>query len=209
MVKSFSSADKHALAQAIGQAEASTSVEVVLVVTPASDIYQGYLVLYGLALGSMIAGALWASTLIMTFPVLLMIQLAAIAAFLFIPPLQSFCTQLVPRRIRQDSAAHRAYEEFTRLCGAAPAHIPIILIYVSLAEHRIHILPNRVVSEKIPGSQWDNVIGEWAVVMRSKGLKSACLTAIDQITRLAQPHFPERGEVHHISNDVIEIKNER
>lgn len=205
MVKILSKTDKEALTQAISEAEHVTSAELVVVVSPASDAYQSYILLYGLMAGSTVTVGLWAAQLVTLFPLLLAIQLAVIALLSFIPWLRHLCLRLVPKRIRHHRAAHRAYEEYLNVSRHVSATTPIVLLYVSLAEHYTHILNSRSVREHIPDKNWNAVIDEWIAAMQSEGLRNGCIKAIRHATELLIPHFPEKGEIHNLGNTVIEI----
>lgn len=206
MVKLFSHADREAVAQAIAEAERKTCAELVIVVAPASDIYQDYMLLYGLIAGSTIGFGLWASKTIVIFPFLFAIQLVAMGLLVFIPWLQHLCLRLVPKRIRHHRAAHRACEEYLAVSRHIPAATPIVLLYVSVAEHYAYILTSRLVREKITDERWNSVIREFSGGIRKLGLRDSCINAIKRMAELIAPHFPEGDEVHSFSNHVIEIK---
>ena len=205
MVKILSKVDKEAVAQAITEAEQQTSAELVVVVAPVSDAYQSYLLLYGLITGSTIDIGLWAAKLVTLFPLLLVIQLTVIALLSFTPWLRQLCLRLVPKRIRHHRAAHRAYEEYLSVSRHVSAATPIVLLYVSIAEHYAHILTSRSVREKIPDERWNAIIGELTAAIPADGLQSACIKAIRRATELVAPYFPENGEIHSLGHTVIEI----
>ena len=96
MVKLFSHADKEAVAQAIAEAEHKTCAELVVVVAPASDVYQDYMLLYGLIAGGMIDLGLWITKTITVFPFLLAVQLVVMALLAFTPWLRHLCLRLFP-----------------------------------------------------------------------------------------------------------------
>jgi putative membrane protein len=207
MVKPLSPQDKQSIAQAIAEAERPTEAEIVAVIAPASDAYQSYIFLYGLIAGSLIATGLWAGKILTGFPLLLAVQLGAIALLTRVPWLHGLCLRLVPRRIRHLRAAHRAYEEYLSVSRNLPASIPIVLLYVSLAEHYMHILPSRAVRGKIPGEKWNAVIGEFTASMATKGLRDAYIGAVRHMAELLTPHFPSRDETNRVSDQVIEIRS--
>lgn len=205
MVKILSKADKEAVAQAITEAERQTSAELVAVIAPASDVYQSYLLLYGMIAGSAIGIGLWAAKLVTAFPLLLAIQLVVMAMLSFTPWLRHLFVRLVPKRIRHHRAAHRAYEEYLAVSRQVSAATPIVLLYVSLAEHYAHILTSRSVREKIPDENWNAVIQEFTAAVKQANMRDGCIHAIKHMTELAAPHFPEKGEVHNLGHTVIEI----
>lgn len=206
MVKLFLHADKEAVAQAIAEAERKTCAELVIVVAPASDVYQSYMMLYGLIAGSAIGLGLWTTKTITAFPFLLVIEFVPMALLTFIPWLRHLCLRLVPKRIRHHRAAHRACEEYLAVSRHIPVATPIVLLYVSVTERYAHILSSRLVREKIPDETWTAVIREFTGGIRKLGLRESCINAIKHMTKLVTPHFPEQGKAHNLGRHVIEIK---
>jgi putative membrane protein len=203
MVK-ISAEDKARVTQAVAQAESVTCAEIVTVLAPASDSYQGYVLLYGLMLGSLISMGLWTAQVLAQFPLLLVVQFAAIVLLQF-PWLKRLCIRLVPVHVRHTRAAHRAYEEYLMVSRHVAASAPIVLLYISLAERYVHILHSRSVREKVPDSTWNTVVGEFTASMASVPLAEACERIIRRIAELLAPHFPEHGEKHMERSHVIEI----
>ena len=192
MVKILSTDDKKAVAEAIAKAEQITSAELVAVVAPASDAYQSHLQLYGLIIGSSIATFLWAEKIMSAFPLLFAIQLAVMALFSFVPWLRYHMLWLVPKRTRYHRAAHRAYEEYLAVSQHVSADAPIVLLYISLAEHYAHIVTSRSVREKIPTTQWNIIINNVIATIPAEGIESACSKAISHAAELLAPAFPAK-----------------
>jgi putative membrane protein len=136
---------------------------------------------------------------------LLGIQWVAVTVFSLVPWVRQVCVRLVPKRIRHYQAAHRAYEEYLNVTQHVLATTPIVLLYISIAEHYAHILTSRSVREKIPGERWDNIIATLTTSIRSEGLCTASSKAIGQMAELLSPHFPDDGEEDKFSHSVIEI----
>jgi putative membrane protein len=192
MVKELSLELKETIAKAIAEAGRRTSAEIVVVVLPASDPYQSYLLSYGLILGSLAGMGLWMEKMVTGFPLLFGVQVAAIMLTLFIPLLGNLCLKLIPKRVLHHHAARRAFEEFLIVSRHVPAERPVVLLYISLAERYVHILHSRAVLPKIPNETWEAVIQEFTTLMKKFGLQEACVTAIHSISSTLEPHFPEK-----------------
>jgi putative membrane protein len=205
MVKIFRDAEKTKIAEAIAEAERKTCAELVLVAAPASDAYQSYMTIYGLIAGSVAGIGLWATGTVTAFPYLLAIQLTAIALLAFVPWVRHPCLRLIPKHILHRRAAHRAYEEYLVLSRHVSAATPIVLLYISAAEHYAHVLTSRLVRERIVDESWDALIRELTAAIPREGLLNACLKAIDHMAKLLAPHFPENGGGNALDHDVIEI----
>jgi putative membrane protein len=203
MVKSLTKQDKQAISAAITEAEKSTSAEIVLVVAETSDAYQDYVVLTALAIGSLIAGILWAENLLTEFPYLFIVQFAVIALFSCVPVLRNFCIRFIPKKIQQYRAAHRAYGEYINISQNIPATVPVLIFYISLAEHYAHIVAGRLVHEKIPDEIWDYIIDEFAKSVTIKSLPEACIEATHSITSKLARYFPADNTNNYLSDEVI------
>jgi len=200
----LSSIDKESLAKSITEAERNTSAELVAVVAPASDHYSDFCILYSLMIGTLAAAGLWLYQSTTEFSLLLATQLGAMAFFFLVSPLKRLCIRVVPKPIRHHRAAHRAFEEYLRISQHVSATTPIVLFYVSLAERYVHILPSRLVREKIPGTEWEEIVREFTSLLPKSGLQNASLHATRRITALLVSHFPQTGEAHHFHHPVIE-----
>lgn len=203
MVRSLTQTDKQKIAAAITEAEKATSAEIVLVVAETSDAYQYYVLLIALSAGSLLSTILWAGNLLTAFPYLLMLQITIIALFSFTPFIRNLCVRLVPKKILQHRAAHRAYGEYITITQKVPASVPVLVLYISLTEHYAHILSDRQVREKLPDTIWDSVIAELTKTVAQKGLADACIEAIEQIAMRLSQHFPAGNNSNYLSDEVI------
>jgi len=204
MVSVFSKAEHAAIEAAIAEAEQLTGADIVLAVTRASDAYSSFVLLYGLALGSLIAMGIWLDGAITGFPWLLTLQLAVVALFSILPFLRLPCLWLVPRHIRRHRAARRAFEEYLIVSRHSVAATPMILFYISQAERYAHIIPSRSVRVRIRDAQWQEVIAAFTASVKRDGLQKACGQTIAQIAALLAVHFPATGDAHAQRAHVID-----
>ena len=207
MVKSLTKQDKQKISAAITEAEKATSAEIVLVVAETSDTYQDYVLLVALAVSGLPAGILWTENLLTEFPYLFIVQLVVIALFSFVPVLRNFCIRFVPKRIQHYRAAHRAYGEYINISQNIPATVPVLIFYISIAEHYAHIVAGRLVHEKMPNETWDSIIDEFAKRITTKDLAEACIEATQNITSKLAQYFPAENTKNYISDEVISTKS--
>ena len=193
MVEKISSALESAIAAAVEKAERRANAEIAVVLTPASDAYQAYMLLYGFAAGSIGAMLLWWTKTATGFPALLLVQALALGCFAFIPPLRRLCMLLLPRRLKHHYAARRAAEEFLFLSRNVSPERPVVLLYVSLAERYVHILHSRAASAKIRKAVWDDIVTSFTAGVRKPGLSPSLTQAIGKIADAMAPHFPHKG----------------
>ena len=86
----------------------------------------------------------------------------------------------VPEKIQYRRAAHRAFEEYLIVSRHVSAATPIVLLYVSLAERYVHILPSRAVREKISDANWNAIVQTLTFSVSSAGA-----------AKLLAAHFPK------------------
>ena len=196
--------EKETLAALIAQAETKTKAELVLVIAKASDAYQSNVLLYGLALGSVIDIALWYLHWLTSFPLLLMIQLGVTALLSLVPVLAREVIRFIPKHVTHHRASHRAYEEYQRINHLLPAGTPIALLYISLAERYAHMLTSRDVREKIPEATWDAIISEFTNAARVGNVGAACIQAMTNSADVLIADFPQQGAKHTAYPNIIE-----
>lgn len=205
MVKALSKDIKNAIVGAVAEGERRTSAEIVAVVAQVSDGYQGMTMLYGLMLGSVIDLALWAGKGVTAFPELLTIQLLAMTLLTFVPYLRLSCARLVPKPLRHQRAARRAFEEYLSVSRRLPSTTPVVLFYVSLAERYAHILPCRIIRDYVPDATWEIILNEFRFAIAMGNEREAYTKTIGHIADQLAPFFPEMGQGHYSVDDFIEI----
>ena len=203
MVKILSHTDNEAITVAIEKAEKKTCAEIAIAITPASDAYFDVVLLCGLLLSALVTLSLYEGGITTDYVELLAVQIAILSALYFVRPLHRLCIRLVPRAIKEHRCARRAMEEYHAIHRQLPVAAPFVLLFVSSAERYAHVLPSRVVHEKISGEHWDAVIKDFVTAAPS-GLAKACIVSIEHISVITAEHFPENGRHHNFSNQPIE-----
>jgi putative membrane protein len=206
MVIKLTESDKLLISSAITDAERITSAEIAVVITPASDGYASHNFLIGLVLGGVICSCLWFLGIAVSFPFLFSVQLLVICMVVFVPFLRNFCIYLIPKNIQLHRAAHRAYSEYMTVSRNVPAFVPVVLLYISLAEHYAHIIADRAVMEKTQDEAWDNVIKEFIAGMKTSSICDSCINAINKIAAQLTGHFPASQNPNYIGDHIIETK---
>jgi putative membrane protein len=206
MVAKLTTQEKQEISSAIMEAEKLTGAEIAVVIAPASDGYMSHVFLIGLLLGSLLACSFWFAHIINSFLIFLAIQLSVICAYSFIPPLRNSCLYFIPSNIQRHRASHRAYAEYVLVSRNVPASVPVVLLYISLAEHYAHIIPGRLINEKIPEEHWDYVVKEFIVQIHKSTVCNSCIGSIAKIAELLAPHFPAANNPNYISDHIIETK---
>jgi len=206
MVAKLTEQEKQKISSAIMEAEKLTGAEIAVAVTNASDGYISFAIVIGFMLGSLLSCGVWFFSAITSFPHLFFIQLSSICIFSFVPFLRNACLLIIPKNMKHHRASQRAYAEYMAVSRSVPAEVPVILLYISLAEHYAHIIPGRLINEKIAGKNWDNVINEFTAEIQPASLCDSCINAIRKISTLLEQDFPASKSPNYISDHVIETK---
>ncbi|QMT61679.1 hypothetical protein [Legionella sp. PC997] len=191
MVKIFSTLESEQITKAIGLAEQRTCAEITAVVVPRSDHYIAEMMLYGFVFGSLINFVLWEITGLNKFPLFFLIQLLCMFLVPFIPGLNRVLLYLLPRKLLFHRASHLGAEEILALTKAVSHEIPVVLLFISIAEHYVHILPNHRVANKVDEKSWDPIINGFILTLKRENLTKACTETIKEIATLLEPIFPE------------------
>ncbi|MGE5217362.1 MAG: TPM domain-containing protein [Chloroflexota bacterium] len=192
--KFFSADEQERIRQAIIEAESKTAGEIVPMVVTASARYTE-VELFGLIIGlflGMIAEFFWsdpwASAYVNLWPVV-----GAFAGF-FLSQLSAAKRLVATKRRIADAVHNRALAEFTQQGLHYTREHTGILILVSLLEHRVEVLADRGINDKVEPDTWQEIVG-----LVSEGLKSnrACdnfCAAIERCGAILAKHFPRRAD---------------
>jgi len=76
-----------------------------------------------------------------------------------------------------------------------------ILIFISVFEHRVWVLADRGINEKVKEGQWDEIVRMIIEGIKNKDQVNAICKAVDEIGRILKEHFPIKED------DRDELKN--
>lgn len=68
-----------------------------------------------------------------------------------------------------------------------------VLIYVNLAEHKVDIVVDRNIGQKIDPATWQQICGGMTEGFRQGQFEQSTLAAIEQVNALLAAHFPATG----------------
>ena len=91
---------------------------------------------------------------------------------------------------RGASARERAVTMFGKLRVWDTAHNNGVLIYLLLAEHRIEIVADRGLNERVSPSRWEDVMQRMRASFRQGQFEAGLNDAIDAVDALLAQHFP-------------------
>lgn len=200
----FTADEKERIRRAVTAQELRTAGEIVPMIVTASDSYVE-VELFGLILGLVIGIIVewqvadpWSSPWIHLWPII-----GAVTGFSACR-IAPFKRRLVPKSKIADAVHIRCLAAFTAEGLHYTRDHTGILIFVSLFEHRVEVLADRGINEKVRPGTWDEI-----VEMLTAGLKSgiACdafCKAIERCGDILAGHFPRPpDDQDELSNKLV------
>ena len=196
-------ADQRRIADAIAQAERTTSGEIVAMIAPESSSYLHVPFLWA----ALVALAVpWPFVFWTWWPIqhIYLVQLAVFAALVVIlmhPPLR---LALVPQSVKHARAHRRAVEQFL----AQNLHTTVgrtgVLIFVSVAEHFAEVLADAAIHQKVPESEWQTIVDDLTQSIGKDQAGEGFVRAIAAVGEHLARHFPPDTQAPHtLSNHLI------
>lgn len=210
MVRKLSELEKAEIAAAVAIAERRTSAEIAVVIEGGAKGSLMKSALTGLVVGGVLG--------IMTYPpgspgfhhlplimlVSTMIWVLRDLRYLWVSPVDRWLNRLQCRDM-VDALAARAAAEYMALTDQLPPAVPVVLFYISPKDRYAHIYTSRNVREKMPATVWDKVIAAFTGSVKEKGVKQACIDAVEDIGNVMEAVFPDDGKHSLLSNEIKEI----
>ena len=69
-----------------------------------------------------------------------------------------------------------------------------ILIYINLADHKVEIVTDRGIHDKIPSAKWQTICTEMTRQFREKRFHDGIIAALKEINGILQIHFPRQSD---------------
>lgn len=197
-----SSADRERVAQAIAEAEAGTTGEIVAVIAAESGSYLYVPFMWGAlaALAVPFPLIFWTWWPIQTIYALQLIVFVALVALLMLRPLR---LALVPRRDKHGRAHRRAVQQFVaQNLHTMPNHTGI-LIFVSVAEKYAEIIADNGIHARVAQGTWDTIVGNLTRAIGEGRAADGLVAAIAEVGSHLAQHFPpgvrrEKGLANHL-----------
>lgn len=199
----FTAEEKERIRQAVVQAEARSSGEIVPMVVDQSGHYIQF-ALTGAIFFAFLA-ALIAMTLRpqVTAPQILLIELFSFwAAFFIIQRVGPLWAWLVPESLKERVVRRRAEESFYAHRLHETREKSGVLILLSLMEHRVELLADVGIHQRVPPERWERLVQQIASGIKAGHPVDALVQAIDACADLLAEHFPKRPD------DTDELPNQ-
>jgi len=174
----FTLEERNRIDGAIASLKHSVATDLSLVVTPVSDRYAFYPLIWAglVALGVMAGIALLRPELHDRFTIVIELSILLVLTLLFdwLPVRLA----LVPRRVKHALARHLAHREFAAHGAGGNQNRRRILLFVSLGECYVEAIADHATHAIVPGHVWDKMIAELATAISDGHLAEGAVAAI-------------------------------
>lgn len=185
----FTSEEEARIAEAIIQAERSTSGEIVAVIATESDSY-----LYAPFMWASLIALLvpWPLVYFTWLPVqwIYLVQLLAFLLLLLAMLPLPIRLKLVPRSVQKLRAHRRALEQFLVQNLHTTSGRTGVLIYVSVAERYAEVMADTGIDAKVPPGTWQAIVDELTAHIGEGRAADGFVTAIGKAGQHLALHFP-------------------
>jgi putative membrane protein len=193
----FSKKDIKAIEAAVREAETRTSGEIVPVVVPASGDYSR--VSYRLGVVGYLIGTLAAALMQQQFPfsdLLFLLSLQALGAVAgwFIGQLPPVIRALLPSSTLDAEVDEAAFASFARNGLHHTKERTGVLIFISLLEHRVEILADKGIHEKVGDGYWKEEVEKLGTGFGCKKAGATMVQVIHEIGEKLAEHFPHSAD---------------
>lgn len=201
----FTPGEKERILRAVSEAELRSSGEIAVMVLPESDRYReaeqmGALLLAGL-LGFAASLALHHVTVWTYVPLVGLLYFAALPLFKSFPRLK---IPFVGPTRRAEAVRARALIGFYENGLYRTEGGTGILIFISLLEHKVWILGDRGINEKIPEGYWESAAADLAAGIREGRAADALCRVVERCGADLARHFPRsREDRNELPNEIL------
>jgi putative membrane protein len=82
-----------------------------------------------------------------------------------------------------------------------------ILIFISALEHRVELLADKGINEKIPGEKWDSIVHHIVNGIKSGALVKHLTESISRCGELLAEHYPiQPDDVNELKDDMAVLE---
>lgn len=202
--------DFKAIKEAVAAAEAKTTGEIALAVTPESARYCFWELLAADFFGALVLVCMlpfsekilalyhrlyWQNEPSWILPLFFVIScLAAVVVAFYICNIPAIDRLVIPSSVRRACVTNRAFRYFTESGVYDTAEHSGILIFVSYMERQVRIVADSGISKHISQDLWNLIADELAENLRKGETAKAFTTAIEKCGQLLAENFPPHEE---------------
>jgi putative membrane protein len=188
-------------------AEQRTSGELVVAVAERSDDYAAPRALLA-GLVSLVLALIGLALMPWTFPAWFIVaELPLAVSCYWLLGTGPMLRMVVPDSLRNQRVDARALQVFAERGVAHTRERNGVLIYISEAEHRVRILADRGIHERVGPDEWQADVALIVEGMRTRKQAQGIVQAVDRIGALLAEAFPRReDDVNELGDELVRVR---
>jgi len=202
----LSQADRDRLARIVGEGEARTEGELVVVIADTCGRYGVYGFLWP-ALSALVIGGFvtiifpaWPAARLFVIQALILLVLAGVLRW------NRLLLRVVPPAVRRAHAQHLAEYQFAIRVKGRTSSETGVLLFAALTERQVFILPDSGISAVVDPGTWQSIIDRLVVATKGGSVTDALAIAVVEILAVLSTHFPRlHDSAGTLPNEVIEV----
>lgn len=222
MIK-FSEQEKARIREAVKKAESKTSGEIATAIIPQSNDYAIFELLAALLIGlvySVVMIAMsseiesWLSKMFWNYHVTILTGFYIFSTFIVIlifyllANIPAVDRLIVPNKLQQAWVKRRAGQHFFESGVAHTRDATGILIFISVLEHRVELLADKGISQKVSADKWQEIVNGIIEGIKTGKLCDRLCLAITECGDLLAKDFPiKHDDENELSDGIVELKN--
>ncbi len=201
----LSEAEKQQISMLVKKAERETSGEIAVMVVDESDSYREAEILGALLLSAFIALVVAVSlhhvTIWSYIPAVMVFWFPALYLMRGFP---RFKLALAGKKRLEEAVRERAIRAFFEKKLYRTREETGILVFISILEHKVWILGDRGINERIDPQFWQTLAGELAGSIREGHAFDGLCSVIEKLGRVLEEHFPiDADDTNELPDEVI------
>lgn len=209
--------------KSVQEAESKTSGEIAVAFTRESDNYASYELIFAVICGfvyftvmmfftgtieSRLQSMFWDYSVDYLLIFFGFSTFLVMALFYLLANLSFIDRLIVPGKVFRRKVNQRAVRHFMESGTSHTRDRTGILIFISELEHRVELLADRGISEKIEQSQWDDIVNLIVQGIKSGQMTENLIQAVGQCGDLLARHFPiQPDDVNELKDGVHILEN--
>lgn len=185
----FTEDDARRISKSITAAEHGTSGEIVAVVAEKSSSYRHVPFMWAALIALLVPWPFIHFTW-MKVQWIYLLQLLVFAAVVFTLWPVAVRIRLVPKSARNNYVRRRATEQFLAQSLHTTTGRTGVLLFVSVAERRVEIIPDSAIDAKVPNGTWQSIVDDFTNDLSAGRGTDGFIKAIERIGKLLGEHFP-------------------
>ncbi|SKA76931.1 putative membrane protein [Paucidesulfovibrio gracilis DSM 16080] len=198
--------DRQHIIEAVQEAERKTSGEIVPLVADMSDQYPAAEFNGAMVLGMLTAiASAWLLGLETIWLFLPVFCLTYVVFFLLVRTLPALKRFFVPGQVLNHAVSQAAINAFHVHGLHRTRDMTGILIYISVFEHKVHVLADKGINDRVPPQTWNEIVGIITDGIRRGEQGKAIAKAVTRCGELLSVNFPIRADdTDELPNLIVE-----